>query len=506
MYQYINKIFATKKNNKELIVLMASFLYIIANAFLISQEKYYLMLIPFALIIATLAIISLDKIVFLIVFFTPLSIPLSELSKGMSFNMSLPSEPLLFGVLVIFILKLAINHKFDRRILSHPITLVIFINLIWLIITGITSSMPIVSFKFVAARIWFLVTFYFLATQIFRKEKNIPLYIWLYIIPLLFVIGYTLIHHSTYGLLNHKAANFAVNPFYNDHTSYGAVLAMLIPVLIHFLFIENISPKKKFATWIVFIIIIVAIIFSYTRASWVSLAGAFVVWLIIKMKIKFKYLAYLAIIIIVTSFSFRDEISFYLQQNNQDSSQDLTKHIKSISNVSSDASNLERLNRWYSAFRMFNERPVFGWGPGTYMFKYARFQRSEDQTIISTNAGDGGNAHSEYIGPLAEAGVFGSVTFIIIIIFTCYKAITLYTRLSDRRTKSLVLSIFLGLVTYYLHGFFNNFLDTDKASALFWGFTAIIVAIDIYHSQNKFPNVLSEKQFLIDNELQIKKL
>jgi hypothetical protein len=45
----------------------------------------------------------------------------------------------------------------------------------------------------------------------------------------------------------------------------------------------------------------------------------------------------------------------------------------------------------------------------------------------------------------------------------------------------LSLALLLGLTTYYLHGLLNNFLDTDKASALFWGFTAAIVAIDIYH-------------------------
>ena len=38
----------------------------------------------------------------------------------------------------------------------------------------------------------------------------------------------------------------------------------------------------------------------------------------------------------------------------------------------------------------------------------------------------------------------------------------------------------VGLVTYYIHGFLNNFLDTDKLSVPFWGLTAMIVAIDLY--------------------------
>jgi hypothetical protein len=39
----------------------------------------------------------------------------------------------------------------------------------------------------------------------------------------------------------------------------------------------------------------------------------------------------------------------------------------------------------------------------------------------------------------------------------------------------------LGLITYFTHGFLNNFLDTDKLSVPFWGFVAIIVALDVYH-------------------------
>jgi len=30
----------------------------------------------------------------------------------------------------------------------------------------------------------------------------------------------------------------------------------------------------------------------------------------------------------------------------------------------------------------------------------------------------------------------------------------------------------------------NNFLDTDKASVPFWGFTAMIVALDLFSREN----------------------
>jgi hypothetical protein len=49
----------------------------------------------------------------------------------------------------------------------------------------------------------------------------------------------------------------------------------------------------------------------------------------------------------------------------------------------------------------------------------------------------------------------------------------------------LALSIMLSLITYYIHGILNNFLDSDKASALFWGFSAILVALDLKYTRDK---------------------
>ena len=74
---------------------------------------------------------------------------------------------------------------------------------------------------------------------------------------------------------------------------------------------------------------------------------------------------------------------------------------------------------------MFEERPVFGWGAGTYQFEYARFQRSDLRTAISTNNADLGNAHSEYLGPLAEQGLLGlaGVLALLFIIFLKKKII-----------------------------------------------------------------------------------
>jgi O-antigen ligase len=167
-----------------------------------------------------------------------------------------------------------------------------------------------------------------------------------------------------------------------------------------------------------------------------------------------------------------------MEGNDQDSSDNLGKHVQSISNISTDASNLERLNRWSCAIRMFAEKPLFGFGPGTYMFQYAPFQKSSEKTIISTNAADGGNAHSEYLGPLSEQGLPGGLLMLVLAVASISLGVRAYKKQTDPELKMIALTVVVGLVTYYLHATLNNFLDTDKASAAVWGFIAILVALD----------------------------
>jgi len=162
-------------------------------------------------------------------------------------------------------------------------------------------------------------------------------------------------------------------------------------------------------------------------------------------------------------------------KNTQDSSGEFIEHITSISNITTDASNVERLNRWTAAFEMIEERPVMGWGPGTYQFVYAGYQKSKYKTIITTNFGDGGNAHSEFIGPCAEMGIPGAMIVLLLMLVVLYTGIKTYITSSDKVSKTLVLFAVIALVSYYIHGIMNNFLDTDKLALPFWAAVAVIV-------------------------------
>jgi O-antigen ligase len=302
---------------------------------------------------------------------------------------------------------------------------------IWILITTITSELPLVSAKYLLSRIWFVIPAYFVCAKLFKNPNNINKFVWLYIAGLIIVVIYTITNHAMNGFSG-NSAHWVMTPFYNDHTAYGAALAIYLVLNAAFIFIPNIKPQKRILIIISFAILCVAMVLSSCRAAWLSIIAVIGVLTCVLLKIKFRFIITVVIALVALFFTFRHQIIDVMERNEQDSSNNLLEHVQSITNISTDASNLERLNRWSSALRLFEERPFFGWGPGTYQFVYAPYQLSVNKTIITTNYGDGGNAHSEYIGALAEMGVIGSLIVVLLVIVSVYKGLTTYKKAKNK--------------------------------------------------------------------------
>lgn len=457
------------------------FLFAAANGVCIAMEFYYFALLPLLMLVIWAAFMRLDLLLLFVVFSTPLSLNLEELDLiHFDIGFYLPTEPLLFGVLLLFIFKLLYGKSIDSKIFRHPVSLAIYGYLIWMFLTSITSTMPLVSFKFLLAKMWFIASFYFLAVHIFQNPQHIRRYFILYLIPLTGVIIYTVIHHSQYGF-DKDAGHWVMSPFFKDHTSYGAVLAMFLPPAIGLCFIKKMSPLLRFFLLAAVVILIVGTVLSYTRAAWVSLAAAAALYGLMLLRVRLNLILIVSFVTGFLIWNYQEQLLIELKRNSSESSDELAEHVESISNVTTDNSNLERLNRWDAAISMFQEKPILGFGPGTYQFKYAPYQKSENLTWISTNNADGGNAHSEYLGPLAETGFIGTITVLILFYTVLHLGFRLFYSVRNKKWKIVVISTLLGWVTYIIHGTLNNYLDTDKASIPFWGFIAILVAIDLYH-------------------------
>ena len=464
------------------LIILAFFLAILFSYFIwFDLAEFYLF--PIALLLVYLAIFQTETLFLSLAFFTPFSINIEEFSK--SFGLFIPTEPLLFGLMLILLFFQFKTPFVDKQIWKHPIIISVLVFISWMFVTAITSSHVLVSFKFILSKLWFIIPILFFGSHFFKKETNRNWFIRLFIIATSCTIIYTLIHHSTYDF-GEKAGHWVMSPFFKDHTIYGAIIAMIIPLLLSWYFSEKYAPLIQISLIGIIIIVFFGLYFSYTRAAWLSIAIAIIVGFIIHFKVNYKILLFLASVACIFLFFQWDTIQMELARNTHEhTTEAFDERIQSAANVTTDASNLERINRWNCALSMFQQRPIFGYGPGTYALEYAPFQEAKNLTIISTNFGDMGNAHSEYLGALAEMGLIGLLTFIAFVIAIFYSAIQLYYSwpADDKQTRIKIFGMILSLTTYFSHAFLNNFLDTDKAAIPVLAMCSIIIVLDLKRRQ-----------------------
>ena len=140
-------------------------------------EILYLAALPLVFVFLWLLSTQTRTILLLTIFAVPLSIPVNDVGGGL--GMSFPTEPIIILLFFGILLKLINGYTFDKCILTNSLTLIILLDLLWNFNTSLFSSMPVVSFKFLISRFWYVLIFFFVLTNLFKKPENIRIFIWL---------------------------------------------------------------------------------------------------------------------------------------------------------------------------------------------------------------------------------------------------------------------------------------------------------------------------------------
>ncbi len=55
----------------------------------------------------------------------------------------------------------------------------------------------------------------------------------------------------------------------------------------------------------------------------------------------------------------------------------------------------------------------------------------------------------------------------------------------NKEHKIIATCLLLGLTTYFVHGFLNNYSDSDKVGVMIWGFMAGLVALELQEKKSE---------------------
>ncbi len=419
----------------------------------------------------------------------PISLDLGVMGGA---KLSFPAEGMIAMLIPVALLfNKTYRIKFGQM-LVHPLSLLVFIDLVFLFFISLFSTQIDVSLKRAFIRALFFFGFFMMIQLISDRKKLIWPWVF-YMLGLVPVMYFTLRNHIHHEFDPRAVFNICA-PYFSDHTIYGACLAFIIPMALILLVkrkLFGLDARLVTVLLVIFIFILISEVLALSRAALLSIVVAGIFALLLKYRVRFGQLMLGLVIIGSVVWGMSDSIYQSIQENESVSNDgEIVNHFSSVTNVNTDASNLERINRWVCALRMFEQKPLTGYGPGTYQFEYNQFQTLANKTYISTNTGDRGNAHSEYLTYLSETGIIGFLIFLGLVLGSVYLGMHNHYNQTDPVMKAINLGALLGLITFFFHGLFNSFIDQSKMSFLVFSALATIVWIN----RNSKNNIEQSKE------------
>lgn len=443
----------------------------------IYKQQMALAMIPAGLLLLWQTLMNLERIYFLLMAMIPLSIEV-QLPGGLGTD--LPSEPLMWlltGVGIVWWLQ---NWRsVDARFLRHPISLALYAHLAWLTVCTVTSQGSFLSIKFLLAKGWYLITFYFWAGHFLNSAANFKRMIWWFFAPLLFATLWVLFQQAQTGFSFEKAA-YTMGPFFRNHVSYACILAVFLPYV---WYVRYWSRPRSGAWWLLIVGIVVFIVginFAYTRAAYVALLAAVgMKWLINWRKLKWGLMAFVLIIAIFIGFvGTRDNwLLFAPQYEKAISHTEFTNLLEATTRLE-DISVMERVYRWVAATYMIQEHPVTGFGPGTFYTFYKDYTVSSFKTYVSDNPEKSGT-HNYFLMTAVEQGLPGLLFFVVFILVVMMQGQRIYHKSRDLLHRRMVLAPLLSFMMINLLMLMNDLVETDKIGSLFFMAAAMLVNLDL---------------------------
>ena len=384
-----------------------------------------------------------------------------------------PSEPLLIALLgcvpVALLLGPAGPGQLSRREWRHPLLWLPFLMLAWAAFDTLFSVSALKSVKYLLAKCWYLVPCLLGTLLLVRRPADFWRVAACYAGAMVVSLAWVLPRHASRGF-SFADVGWAVQPFFTNHVIYATALALLLP-LAGGLAAQATTPGRRrwwrFATGL----LLVGLITSYTRASWLALPAAGIYYVVLRLRLTRWLLIGLAGAGLGASVYFVSGDRFMSYAPDFEHTiwhgGNFEAHLASTYKLQ-DVSGMERVYRWVAAARMVADKPLTGAGPSTFYPEYKRYTLKSFRTYVSANP-EGSTTHNYFLLQLAEQGVPGLVLFFTLLSVALLTAENLYFASGTRpEVRRIVLAVALTIVIIVFHLFLNELIEVDKIGTVFY--------------------------------------
>ncbi|MBI5858878.1 MAG: O-antigen ligase family protein [Sphingobacteriales bacterium] len=447
----------------------------------IFTENYFLVAIPFAVIFFYLGWLYRQTVFFLLLFTLPFSF---EYQFSSTLGTDIPDEALMLFVSGLFLLYWIYNPEaILRKMLTHPLLILLLIYFVWLTITVVFSTSTLVSVKFLLAKTWYIGAFVLAPLILYRQRKTIVTAAVILSVSMLLVACTALIRHSANGF-SFAAVNDSLSPFFRNHVNYSAMLVCTAPVLFAF-YSGSKNNNQKILLGIFIFTLLMALFFSYGRGAWLALLiGGSTYWLIKKRLLVGFYI----IAVLIAFFTL-----FWLKNNDRYLKyapdfkttifhKNFGEHLIATYKLK-DVSTEERFYRWIAGVRMIKDNWLTGYGPNTFYDNYKGYGIPAFKTWVSDNK-DHSTVHNYFLLTAIEQGIPGLLILLTFFGIMLYYAQRIYHRCNDSFYKTVVITTGVISTMIITLIFLSDLIETDKIGSIFFLCIATLVSADIHTRKN----------------------
>jgi hypothetical protein len=210
----------------------------------------------------------------------------------------------------------------------------------------------------------------------------------------------------------YSGARSAGGPF-GDENRYGQIMLVILPLALYLFFVET-RPRAKLLAAGAAALILGGIVLTFSRGTFVTLAGVAALMLLLKfIRAKKILLASVGLLVLISVAlpEYYDQVDTVTSLTNLFSTD--AEETRSL-----DGSFRGRYAQMVAAFTVFLEHPIAGVGPGHFSTYYARKYGNEvGVKYLRSNR----RAHNLYIEMIANLGLIGITSFMAIALFMIYR-------------------------------------------------------------------------------------
>lgn len=287
--------------------------------------------------------------------------------------------------------------------------------------------------------LWKAFLFVLVSAIVLRTRQQIDWMVWVIVVS----IGFFGIKGGAFTILTGGAGRVMGPPgtsYLSDNNAIAVALIMVVP-LMYYLRAEAKSRLIRHGLLAAMLLSAMAIIGTYSRGGFLAI-GAMLVFLWLKSKQK---LLLTALFVLLVPFALTSMPERW------------TERMNSISTYQEDSSAMGRINTWWMAFNVANDRPIVGGGFNMYT--------PETFSRYAPNPEDVHSAHSVYFQMLGEHGYVGLLIFLSIGISAWIAARRTIALSRDRADLTwaahLAQAVQVSLVGYAVGGAFINIAYWD---------------------------------------------